>query len=93
MRARLSTLLPIGELCATKQALRSLASDSIVSALERHTHCDWGDVCDEDWQRNNDAIRNGNRILSVYCDPTVGEFWVLTEADRSYTTMMLPSEY
>ncbi len=60
--------------------------------LDRHVLGDWGDVCDEDKGLNDDAVQHGDRILSSY---TVGKskLWVITEADRSSTCILLPSEY
>lgn len=54
---------------------------------------DWGKVCPEDWQSNQDALVNGERILSVYEDRTGREFWIITEACRSATTVLLPEDY
>ncbi|MEB1764612.1 hypothetical protein VDR48_19730 [Xanthomonas campestris pv. campestris] len=60
--------------------------------LGRHVRGDWGRVCPDDAQSNRDAVEAGNRIVSVY---PVGrqDVWIITEADRSATTILLPSEY
>lgn len=73
----------------------ALVKDSRVELLQllaRHMNGDWGDVCEEDKQSNNEALLHGNRLLSSYslCKETV---WIITEADRSATTILLPSEY
>ncbi|MNS44826.1 hypothetical protein D3C72_772780 [compost metagenome] len=65
----------------------------IAAALVAHKNGDWGDVCDEDKQANERDLRHGGRLLSVYYSRAGTKFWVLTESDRSATTVMLPSEY
>lgn len=70
--------------------------------LKRHVTGDWGDVCPEDAQANEDALQEGSRLLSSYVlQPSLSEskalasakVWVITEADRSVTTILLPEEY
>jgi len=62
-------------------------------ALNRHAQCDWGDVSEEDFLANENAFLTGERLFSVYRSLVGFEFWVITEADRQYTTIMLPNEY
>lgn len=66
----------------------------ISHCLLRHYYGDWGDLCEEDKQANDDALKNGDRLVSAY---TVGEdktkIWIITEWDRSATTILLPEEY
>ena len=64
----------------------------VTPLIERHLNQDWGDVCEEDKQSNNQALIHGGRLLSSY---KLGEetIWIITEADRSATTILLPSEY
>ena len=64
----------------------------VIPLIRRHLNQDWGDVCEEDKQSNNQALINGGRLLSSYTldDETI---WIITEADRSATTILLPSEY
>ena len=64
----------------------------VIPLIERHLNQDWGDVCEEDKQSNNQALINCGRLLSSYKlgDETI---WIITEADRSATTILLPSEY
>ncbi|QIA03511.1 MULTISPECIES: hypothetical protein [Pseudomonas] len=59
----------------------------------RHMQGDWGDVCDEDRQLNEDALIDGNRLMSVYNINAELKIWIITEADRSVTTILLPEEY
>jgi hypothetical protein len=61
--------------------------------LQRHASGDWGDVCEEDRVANNDALQYGDRLLSSYAISENIKIWVITEYDRSVTTILLPSEY
>ncbi len=83
-----------GQTVATPAAMEVMKANGITPAdlLDRHILGDWGDVCDEDKGLNDDAVQHGDRILSSY---TVGKskLWVITEADRSSTCILLPSEY
>ena len=66
-------------------------------ALEAHYSGYWGTVCEEDWNTNNEALANGTRLMSVF--PTrdrsgwLTDIWVITDADRAVTTILLPEEY
>jgi predicted RNA-binding Zn-ribbon protein involved in translation (DUF1610 family) len=64
----------------------------LASSLERHAKMDWGDVDEEDWQTNNKAARNGGRVVSCYT-LRGDRLWIITEADRSVTTLLTPDEY
>lgn len=64
-----------------------------IDLLRRHQSGDWGEVCAEDHQVNEDALRYGNRILSAYTLADTTKVWIITEADRSVTTILLPEEY
>jgi hypothetical protein len=79
----------------TPGALRALATagQDTRELLRRHVTGDWGDLCEEDLQENRIAINRGFRILSAYTLSTQEKVWVITEADRSATTILLPSEY
>lgn len=85
---------PLGYLVATPGALDLLDRMAVNASelLQRHQRGDWGDVPPEDAAENELSIVNGNRILSSY---TVGDerIWIITEADRSSTTLLLPEEY
>ena len=63
------------------------------SALDRHLQGHWGDVDEEDWQAKEDALGNGLWLLSVYHSSSGVKFWIITEWDRSVTTILLPSDY
>lgn len=60
--------------------------------MDRHDNCDWGTICEEDIPLNNEATHNGGRIMSQY-EYNGTRLWIITESDRSVTTLLLPSEY
>jgi hypothetical protein len=64
----------------------------LLHLLSRHVNGDWGAVCEEDAQTNDDAVEHGDRVMSVYIHKGV-RLWVITEWDRSVTTILLPQEY
>jgi hypothetical protein len=86
---------PLGQLAATPGALDALAeaNTSAQPYLERHQSGDWGDLCPDDRKVNAEALRKGYRLLSSYILPTQEKIWIITEADRSVTTVLLPTEY
>ena len=84
---------PLGRVVATRNALQTLAREDIAKALDRHSAGDWGECCRDDWEENEFALREGFRILSVYHAANGVKFWVITEADRSATTVLLPEDY
>jgi hypothetical protein len=93
-------VITLGQIVATPGALEVCDNAVIARALDAHMHGDWGVVCAEDKASNDDALVHGNRVLSAYpIDPDKparnGEntLWVITEADRSVTTLLLPEEY
>ena len=66
---------------------------ALLGVVRRHLSGDWGDMSDSDKKQNDDAVRTGEtRIFSAY-EFTAGRLWVITEWDRSVTTILLPSEY
>ena len=82
-----------GTIVATPGAL-ALAEQGLQLStyLQRHLFGDWGELCPEDITENNFSLTNGYRLLSSYSTP-FGKLWIITEADRSATTLLLPSEY
>jgi hypothetical protein len=84
-----------GAIVATSGALAALtaAGASASTYLQRHLSGDWGDISDADRQENEFSVEHGLRILSAYTLPTGIKIWLMTEADRSATTILLPSEY
>ena len=83
----------LGRTVITRGALDALAQDDVLSGLSRHARGDWGDVCSEDREANDAALSCGARLLSAYRTPDGTKFWIITEADRSATTVLLPEEY
>ena len=92
-KRRLHRRFPAGHQLATPNALSAIPQLDIVNALIRHFRCDWGDADDEDWESNNLALDEGTRLFSVYHSSTGVKFWIITEADRSATTVLLPEDY
>ncbi len=88
-------LFPLGQVVATPGALEAMeeASQSSAELLQRHVTGDWGNVPPEDAKENELSVKQGFRILSSYKLKTGVKIWVITEADRSATTFLLPSEY
>jgi hypothetical protein len=86
---------PLGQVVATPGALEALrqAGDEPLLYLVRHQSGDWGEVCEEDAKENEFSVENGFRILSAYTLKDGTRIWVITEADRSSTCILLPSEY
>ncbi|PWU19887.1 MAG: hypothetical protein C5B50_05505 [Verrucomicrobia bacterium] len=89
---RLNTF-PLGQTVITSNALRELNPEDTYSGLQRHARGDWGEVCPEDAEMNDLSLRDGNRLLSAYRDRNGTRFWIITEADRSATTVLLPEDY
>ena len=86
--------LPLGRVVATPGALEALsdAGEHPFAYVARHASGDWGDLCTFDRRENGLALRHGRRVLSSYSVGS-GRVWVITEADRSVTTILLPEEY
>src|SRR5262249_19630843 len=86
---------PLGRVVATPGALRALEKAEQLPAefLDRHVNGDWGEVPDADKQENELSVEQGFRILSAYTTSAGDKIWILTEADRSATILMLPEEY
>lgn len=83
----------MGRLFFTPGVLQKVSHIQLESVLSRHQHCDWGDLCKEDKKQNDLALKNGDRLFSAYRTAQGIKFWVITEADRSATTVLLPEEY
>ena len=89
-----------GKIVATCGVAARMESDAdfksfVANSLERHLNGDWGELCDEDAELNTNALKNGERLCSVYLIDGVpdGKIWIITEADRSTTTVLFPHEY
>ena len=88
-----STRFPLGRTVITRGALDALDDADVRAGIARHAIGDWGDLCPEDKEANDDALRVGARVLSAYHTEGGLKFWIITEADRSATTVLLPEEY
>ena len=99
-----SARFELGQLCNTSGAQEVLQRYQVnpFELIGRHVRGDWGDVCHEDARTNENALRVGARIFSVYVLPpplsesgtlAPAKVWLITEADRSVTTLLLPEEY
>lgn len=87
------SLFPLGRLMITTPALSVLSQEDIRVALGRHMRGDWGEVDVDDWRANELSINDCARILSAYRSAKDLKFWIITEADRSQTTVLLPEDY
>lgn len=85
--------LTLGRMVVTANAKNILSDSDIATALSRHQSGDWGELCEEEREVNEDALKNGFRIMSVYTSKNGIKFWVITEADRSCTTVLMPEDY
>jgi hypothetical protein len=91
----------LGLIVATPGAMEACSNVYMQRCLARHLTGDWGCICAEDKEANEDALSSGERVLSAYpIDPAepsegfgVNTLWIITEADRSATTFLLPHEY
>jgi hypothetical protein len=70
-----------------------LAGENPAALLKRHVTGDWGELDEEDRRENELSVANGFRLLSSYILSSGAKIWIITEADRSVTTLLLPSEY
>lgn len=86
-------LFRIGRISATPNALQTLSQPDILTGLQRHQAGDWGDVDNHDRQANDQALQDGTRLFSVYHSANQVKFWIITEADRWVTTVLLPEDY
>ena len=88
-------LFPAGRIVATPGALALLeeAQKSPSEFLSRHLRGDWGDLCPEDKAENELSLKHGFRLMSSYRISDGENLWIITEADRSVTTLLLPAEY
>ncbi len=88
----------LGKLVMTRGINNCIADDGnfakeVLKALSRYKNHDWGKLCEEDKQMNDEAIKNGNdRVLAAY-ETSQGKIYIITEYDRSYTTILFSHEY
>lgn len=92
----MNPLFPVGQTVATPGALQLMNDNGInpSTLIYRHLQGDYGDLCPEDIKANQDALRTGSRIFSSYViNDQNDKIWLITEADRTLTTLLLPEEY
>ena len=93
MNSNATVQFSLGQVVITRSALEVLPNDEVMLALSRHAKCDWGDVSAEDGKENELSLKEGFRLFSVYHTTAKVKFWIITEADRSSTTILLPDDY
>ena len=86
-------LFRLGRICATPNALSTLSQPDILTGIQRHQAGDWGDLDNDDRQANDLALKDGSRLFSAYDSVNRVKFWIITEADRRLTTVLLPEDY
>ena len=91
-RAHTENKFRTGDLYITRNALAEIGFDESLKALARHVAGDWGELTEADRKANEVALKDGSRLMSVYWAEDV-KFWIITEADRSCTTVLLPEDY
>ena len=86
---------PLGQIVATPGALAALekSSEEPGTFLARHLSGDWGDLSEEDRKENEFSLAHGLRLLSTYTLKNGDKLWIISEADRSSTALLLPNEY
>jgi len=86
---------PLGQILATPGAIEALeeSGQTINEFLDRHVQGDWGELCQEDWDENEYSLQEGFRLLSAYTTLKGEKLWLITEADRSSSTLLRPEEY
>src|SRR6266576_2683657 len=92
---RLLPKVSLGRIVATPGALEAVqqANQNPFEFIRRHQSGDWGELCEEDKRENEFSVHNEFRILSAYRTRNDVKIWIITEADRSATTLLLPHEY
>lgn len=88
-----NTAFPLGNVVITPNALDQLTQADIQRGLQRHSAGDWGELDVEDRQENDRALQIGMRLLSSYRSTAGATYWIITEADRSATTLLMPDDY
>jgi hypothetical protein len=89
----MTPLFPLGQTVITANALERLHPEDALLCLGRHSRGDWGELCEEDRAENARSLAEGGRLFSVYHDRNGAKFYLITEADRSVTTTLLPEDY
>jgi hypothetical protein len=93
MRDKSKPAFELGRIAISKDAFDKLSPDEAMTILERHVRGDWGEVSKHDADENEFALDHDLRLMSVYRRASGQKLWVITEADRSITTIMFPEDY
>jgi hypothetical protein len=88
-----SPKFPLGQVVITRAAQATLSDADVRGALARHHAGDWGELDAHDLAENELSLEQGFRLLSAFTSSSGTKFWIITEADRSATTVLLPSDY
>lgn len=88
-----NTRIPLGQIYITPGARREVPHGEICDAIIRHMTGEFGDLSEADWESNTEALENDGQILSAYDSKAGVRFWIITEGDRSVTTILLPEDY
>ena len=91
--AMLKSRFIVGQVVRTSRVRCELPQDEVFHGLNRHMHGDWGELDEFDREQNERAVDHGGRLLSRYSTQSGTVFWIITEHDRSVTTILLPAEY
>jgi hypothetical protein len=83
----------LGQTLETAKALSVLAQEDVCTALYKHERGDWGLTCAKDQATNENALKYDGQLMSVWKDRNGIDYWIITEWDRSVTTVLLPSDY
>ena len=89
----MEALFPMGQCVITANAKDTLHPEDVKLSLDRHGRGDWGELCQHDWKENEVALNEGLRLFSRYKDRGGTYFYIITEHDRSVTTVLLPDDY
>ena len=93
MNETLSRSFPLGKVVITPYARDHLHPEDVSLSIMRHARCDWGDCCKVDAAENELSLKEGLQLFSVYHNRNNVRFWIITEADRSATTVLLPEDF
>jgi hypothetical protein len=88
-----AVLFPLGQLSMTPGVAQRVPPSEMLQALRSHARGEWGELVPDDLEANDRALKEGARIFSAYSTKAGIKFWIITEADRSVTTVLLPEEY
>ena len=88
-----TALFPLGNTVITRAAADGVHPEDVKLCLDRHANGDWGDLGDDDRHSNQVGLEQDLRLFSVYDDRAGVRFWIITDADRSATTVLLPDDY